>query len=162
MSVPRYECLGRDKSVCTEIWVFIHRNMSVFAEIWVYVQRYECLFRDMSVYRDILMSIQWYECLYRGMSANTEIRTHIYTFWQTLKSSIHFPSLCTSHTPCLCSVQQRWHEYSNSCRHFLAFIPNPLLPSTLFSAPHALYLHSFCVRHPFNNLHPLPLTTPGT
>ena len=32
---------------------------------------------------------------------------------QTLHlKNIHFPSLSTSHTPCLCSVQRRWYNYS--------------------------------------------------
>ena len=43
-----------------------------------------------------------------------------------------------------------------SYRYFSAFIPNPLWPSTVFSAPHALY-PSFCVPHPFNILHQLHL-----
>ena len=50
-----------------------------------------------------------------------------------------------------------------SYRHFMAFIPSPLLLSTLFSAPHALYTHdSFCVPHPCHTLHQLPLATPCT
>ena len=32
---------------------------------------------------------------------------------QTLHfKNIHFPSLSTSHTPCLCTVQRRWYNYS--------------------------------------------------
>ena len=32
---------------------------------------------------------------------------------QTLHlKNIHFPSLCTSHTPHVCSVQRRWYNYS--------------------------------------------------
>ena len=78
---------------------------------------------------------------------------------QTLHlKNIHFPSLSTSHTPCLFSVQRSWYNYSFIyCRHFLAFIPNPLLLSTLFSAPHALYTSFILctVPHPFHILRDL-------
>ena len=47
----------------------------------------------------------------------------------------------------------------HSCRQFFAFIPNPLLLSTLFSTPHALY-HSFILCT--TSLYQLPLATPGT
>ena len=48
---------------------------------------------------------------------------------------------------------------AHSYRHFLAFIPGPLLLRTLFSAPHAPRL---CVPHPFHILHQLPLVTIST
>ena len=39
---------------------------------------------------------------------------------------------------------------------YLAFIPSPILQSTLFSAPYAQYtIHSFCVPHHFHILHHL-------
>ena len=59
---------------------------------------------------------------------------------QTLHlKDIHFPSLSTSHTACLCSVQTVCTIISAAYRHFLAFIPNTLLLSTLFRAPHPSY-----------------------
>ena len=64
-------------------------------------------------------------------------------FSNTLSINIHFPSLSTSSTPCLCFVQRRWYNYSFiiiiiSYRHY-AFMPNPVLLSKHFSAPHVLY-----------------------
>ena len=79
--------------------------------------------------------------------------------------NIHSPSLRTSHTPCLCSVQSHWYNYSfiltlldlypqYSIGGFLPiFYLSPILPilypqssispilypQTLFSASHALY-----------------------
>ena len=44
-----------------------------------------------------------------------------------------------------------------SYRRFLAFIPNPLLLRTIFCASQPLYPHSFCVLHPSDILHQLPL-----
>ena len=52
--------------------------------------------------------------------------------------NIHFPSLSTSHTPMPLLGTTPLVQLP-SYRHFLDFIPNPLLIRTLFSAPQALY-----------------------
>ena len=49
-----------------------------------------------------------------------------------------------------------------SYRHFFPYIAYPLLISTKFSTPQALYPSSLCVPHPFHILHPMALATPGT
>ena len=52
----------------------------------------------------------------------------------------HFPSLSSSHTPCICSIQRRlFGTIIPSCRRIFAIVNNSLLLSTLFSSPQALY-----------------------
>ena len=64
------------------------------------------------------------------------------------RKNIHFPSLSTSHTPCLCSVQRRWY---NNLLHIYSYWPlSPILYcSGNFSALPKLYTpYSFCLPHP--------------
>ena len=82
---------------------------------------------------------------------------HCSRIFRTLQlKNIHFPSLSTSHPPiCFCSVQRRGsyrqtlHAFTPILLHhidnysiiqtLLRIYPNPLLLSTIFSAPNALY-----------------------
>ena len=75
--------------------------------------------------------------------------------------NIHFPSLSTSHTPCLCSLQRRWYNYSFIYIH-TSWPISPIYCSAHFSALPTLSPHSLCIPHPFHILHLLPLATTGT
>ena len=56
--------------------------------------------------------------------------------------SIHLSSLSTSYPMPLAApyLQHRWYNHSFICRHCVSFIPNSLLLSAHFRAPHTLYL----------------------
>ena len=58
--------------------------------------------------------------------------------WTLYLKNIHFPSLISFHTPCLCSMQCCWYNYSFMWT-LLTFIPNLLFLCTLYRALHALY-----------------------
>ena len=68
-----------------------------------------------SILSDLLYSITLFLFrLYYALLYSYSIHSrHSNQTFQTLHlKNIHFPSLSTSHTPCLCSVQRRWYNYS--------------------------------------------------
>ena len=65
------------------------------------------------------------------------IRDTLAKFLKTFRLKIHFTSLSTSHTPCLCSIQRRWYNYSFILT-LLRICPQSFIAQHTFRAPHSL------------------------
>ena len=112
--------------------------------------------KHLNTLSDALYSLTpfWCQIFYSPLHSYNSINSlHIQRTSQTIYlKNIHFPSLITSHTPCICSVQRRWYNYYFTCALVVLINPQSFTAcSAHVAALTSLYTrHSFCV-HPLTS-----------